>query len=80
MFKLIINEIGPEGAKSIAEVLKTNTSLTQLSLGAMRLSVVKLHYLHTCGYALGNKIEPEGAKTIGEVLKTNSSLAQFDLG
>ena len=40
--------IGDEGAKALAEALKTNTALTTLTLGSARLPNSAAHQQHPC--------------------------------
>ena len=72
------NKIGPDGARAIAEALKTNTTLTQLNLDVMEMNSVSCD-LDINSQFPGNKIGPDGTKTIAEVLKTNTTLTQLNL-
>ena len=73
-----MNRIRDEGGKTIAEALKTNTSLTQLSFFSNENCTgyfVSLFYPFS-----DNAIGDEGAKAIGESLKVNTSLTELTLG
>ena len=82
------NNIGIEGAQSIGEALKTNTSLTSLNLGCEKTEKTgekekrhkhdQIKSPHTT--ITGNNIGVEGAQSIGEALKTNTSLTSLNLG
>ena len=73
------NGIGLDGAKSIGEILKTNTTLTQLNLDMIEMNSVSCD-LDINSQFPGNKIGPDETKTIAEVLKTNTTLTRLDLG
>ena len=74
---LLGNYIGDEGAKAIAETLKTNTSLTELTLNSDEDS--DSNDMRTYFNVLDNNIEDEGAKAVAEALKMNTSLTEFTL-
>ena len=66
--------IGAEGIKAIAEMLKINTSLTDLNLEDDTLQYNYLYFIFT-----GNQIGDEGAKAVGESLTANRSLIKLKL-
>ena len=77
---LAANSIG-EGAKAIAEALKVNAVLTELSLGANNIGVdgakaiaeaLKVNAVLTKLWLWDNKIGDVGAKAIAEALKVNA--------
>ena len=78
------NKIGCEGAKTISETLKINTSLTSLILWSdekIRNVMREKNELEWKWWIIiGNEIGSEGAKTISETLKINTSLTELDLG
>ncbi|WP_342257080.1 tetratricopeptide repeat protein [Rickettsia endosymbiont of Aspidapion aeneum] len=80
--------IGAEGAKAIAEGLKTNNSITLLQLqsnnigaeGAKAIAeALKTNNSITQLNLCGNYIGDEGAKAIAEWLKTNNSITYLNL-
>ena len=85
MKKRIDNQIGDEGAKSISESLKINTSLTQLELGGdedlyeMKGRKKERRKEQRNKKEIDNDIGDEGAKSISKSLKINSSLTELDL-
>ena len=78
------NRIGPEGAKSLADALKVNASLTSIQLknnklgdegwGAIFAGICsnKDSKIESVD-ASNNRISPAGAKLIGEALRTSVS-------
>ena len=80
-------QFGSDGAKSIVEALKTNTSLTSLDLEGETTEKTRekekrhkhdqIKSPHTT--ITGNNIGVEGAQSIGEALKTNTPLTSLDL-
>ena len=82
MKKWIVNQIEHEGAKTIGESLKINTSLTELDLGSdekIRNKREKMKWSEMKEW-IDNQIGNEGAKTISESLKINTSLTEMYLG
>jgi len=85
---LSFNQIEPEGATSLAEVLRVNKSLTHVNFnynkfgpeGATSLAEVlgELKVL-TCFYLTGNMIQEEGATSIAKALGQSDTLVQLDL-
>jgi len=82
------NNIGPEGAKALANALKTNTTLTTLDIqannigpeGAKALAdALKTNTILTTLKLWSNNIGPEGAKALANALKTNTTLTTLDL-
>ena len=73
------NKINDEGAKAIAETLKTNTTLTELdfSVSLEHRFIRVLMPFDTL--PTDNKIRIEGAEAIGEALKANTSLTIINL-
>ena len=55
------NQIGDEGCKALAELLKTNTSLTQLSFLVIRHCQYMLFFIFTL-LSQGTKLEMKGAR------------------
>ena len=82
MKEWIVNQIGFEGAKTISESLKINTSLTELYLGGdekIRNEKERTKWNEMKEW-IDNQIGDEGAETISESLKINTSLTALDLG
>lgn len=82
------NTIGDEGARALAETLKTNSALTKLSIpsnsigdvGAKALAeALKSNSALTTLDLEGNLIGDEGAMALAEVLKSNGVLTALDL-
>jgi hypothetical protein len=83
------NEIGPEGAKAIAEALKSGTAvLTSVDLrvnsigddGAKAIAeALKVNAVLTKLSLYHNSIGDDGAKAIAEALKVNAVLTSVDL-
>ena len=77
----IDNEIEDEGAKTISESLKINTSLTELYLnGDEKIRKEERTKWKEMKEWIDNKIGDEGAKSISEALKINTSLNTLILG
>ena len=85
---LASNNIGDEGAKAIADALKSNTSLTTIDLrgnnigdeGAKAIAeALKGNTSLTSINLSNNNIGDEGAKAIADALKFNTSLTTIDL-
>jgi len=81
--------IGDEGAKVLADALRTNTSLERLYLwntgigddGAKALAAVLASNTHLKDISLGgNRIGDEGGKALAAALRTNTTLQLFYLG
>jgi len=82
------DHIGPEGAKALAEALRTNTTLTEINLtcngigpeGAKALvETLQLNIkLTTINFGC-NGIGDEGAKALAEALRTNTTLTKINL-
>jgi hypothetical protein len=70
------NNIGAEGAKSIAEALKHNSALQSLIL---LCTEIIFHHFVTHNGTTGNSIGVEGVKSIAEALKHNTTLQSLDL-
>lgn len=89
---LIDNGISTEGAKIIAEVLKTNKTLKQLNLNlnfvlilrAIQFAIYRLicyvMFLFSHSQIIGNQIGDEGARIIADALKENSTITKIELG
>ena len=79
------NNIGEEGATSLSESLKTNTTLTKLNLGGEEKK--KTHKRHSSTIhsfpflftSTENKIGDTGATSLSESLKSNTTLTELDL-
>jgi Ran GTPase-activating protein (RanGAP) involved in mRNA processing and transport len=69
------NNIGDEGAKSIVEALKHNSTLQSLNFYSTELT---FHHFVTHSGTTGNNIGDEGAKSIAEALKHNTTLQSFN--
>jgi hypothetical protein len=67
------NKIEHEGAVSLFEALKSNSSLTVLSLGVTELLI-------SFSLNTGNAIGSEGVVRLSDVLKSNTSLTSLYLG
>ena len=76
------NQIRNEGAKTISESLKINTSLTSLYLWSdEKIRKCKREKKRKWNDKwIGNQIRSEGAKAISESLKINTSLTELNLG
>ena len=71
--------MGIEGAKTISESLKINTSLTTLDLGSdERIRKEKVEMKWNDKWK-GNEIGDEGTQAISESLKINTSLTSLNL-
>ncbi len=85
---LFWSNIGEEGAKRLADMLKVNSSLKKLRLGLNEIGdagaeslsdVLKVNQtLHRLSLG-GNKIGDEGAQSLADMIKVNSSLKVLDL-
>lgn len=82
------NHIGPEGAKSISDSLKSNSGIKDLQmhngniqdLGAKYISeALKINCSLEIICLAGNNIGPEGAKFLSDSLKINSTLKMIDM-
>ena len=77
------NGIGVEGARGLVDALKTNTTLTELSLGGeqqdqgrtLKPRKAQQHEV----WLIANRIGDEGARALGDALKTNTTLTQLEL-
>ena len=85
MKRLIDNGIGDEGASALGDALKTNATLTKLSLRCEQQDHKETqqeqgkHNGTWCDRA-GNEIGVEGARGLGDALMTNTTLTWLDLG
>ena len=77
--KWIDNGIGDEGARTISESLKINTSLTKLNLWSDEKTRNEKREMKWKEWWIVNQIGDEGAKTISESLKINTSLTELNL-
>ena len=72
------NQIGDDGVKSLSEMLKLNTTLTNLSLDSEweKKRNTKKNGLTSCVFIWfsDNGIGNEGAKALGDSLKTHTIL------
>ena len=79
------NNIGNSGCISMGEVLKVNSTLTELNLDWgvdnvwLRISWWLFKFRGIIDFYNGNNIRYSGGKVIGEVLKFNSTLAKLSL-
>ncbi|CAF1163317.1 unnamed protein product [Didymodactylos carnosus] len=80
------NNISAEGAKAIAEALKTNQTLTALDIENNNISAegaiaeaLKTNQTLTALGINSNNISAEGAKAIAEALKTNQTLTTLHM-
>ena len=85
---LSLNNLGPDGAKSLADMLKTNTILTDLHLSANDLGPVGAESVTA---ALGknttlkhldlsaNELGPAGAESVAKALEKNRTLRALNL-
>jgi Ran GTPase-activating protein (RanGAP) involved in mRNA processing and transport len=78
LFALTANQIGDEGARALAEALKTIKTLVFINLRGKNFGVV----VCLIGVVLltGNQIGVEGARALAEALKTNKTLGIIDIG
>ena len=70
--------MGDEGVKMISEVLKTNTTLTMLSLKCIYNLSLKQD-MHSSFIKIDNNIGDAGVSKISESLKSNKSLTELNL-
>ena len=69
--------------KYLSELLKVNSTLTQLNLSCTQEndSIIVKHSLHFVKYpSIDNHVGAEGVKYLSESLKINSTLTHLDLG
>ena len=71
--------IGDSETLQLSELLKINSSISQLYLKSVMLFRIKLVLLQILFYFLVNMIGPSGALSLSEALKINSSLTELDL-
>ena len=77
-----MNKIGNEGASSLAEALKINSSLTRidLSYNDNDSHFIRYDLLFVIVFIItGNEFGIEGSKTIAEALKANKALTRVDI-
>ena len=74
------NEIGEEGAKTLSEILKVNTTLTKLNLSCEKEERKREIFERKEEWMTDNKIGDEGAKALSEMLKVNTTLTSLNLG
>ena len=78
-----MNKIGYEGAKSISESLKINTSLKSLDLRSdekIRNEIIEVKEMKMKKQSIDNYIGDEGAMSISESLIINTCLVLLNLG
>ena len=79
------NEIGERGATSLSDALKSNTTLTELSLGGehkinnTKVTPINNSFFHSIKQT-GKKIGDIGATSLNHALKSNTTLTKLDLG
>ena len=73
----IVNNIGNDGAKHMAEALKSNTALKEINLRCFVLPFLSNHNLLQ---TIINNIGNEGAQMFRKVFKINKTLKDIDLG
>lgn len=71
-----MNNIGPDGGKTICDSLKENSSITNLCIGYKFI----LNRIKKFNDYKNNKFGDLGAKAISEALKTNETITKLDLG
>ena len=72
--------IGVEGARSLSEAFKINTTLTALNLAGVQQDDKSKHGRGTTSNDKAeNWISVEGAKALSEALKVNTALTTLDL-
>ena len=74
--------IGAEGARTLSDALKTNTTLHSLNLGCEQKESEKdgiADIANNKHQQAGNKIGDEGARALSEALETNTSLQSLNL-
>jgi Ran GTPase-activating protein (RanGAP) involved in mRNA processing and transport len=74
------NQIGVEGARALAEALKTNKTLGIIDIGGKKCIDVRMFSLIVSCLLTGNQIGFEGAKALAEALKTNKTLTSIEIG
>lgn len=79
-FKSTDNRIGDEGAKSLCKALKTNTTLTKLSLESKQSDDERKKSLfHFNSFEKANEIRDSGTAALCEAFKTNTALTSVNL-
>ena len=80
------NEIGDIGATSLSDALKSNTTLTQLSLrgkykwhNTKQSQSINNPLLSILNKSTGNDIGEAGAASLSDALKSNTALAKLNL-
>ena len=82
------NAIGTDGAKALAELLTTNTSITKLDLGNNRITTegikalveaIKSNNSITSLNLNSNSIDDEGAKSLAELIQTSATVVKINL-
>lgn len=73
------NRIRDGGAEAISEMLKTNTTLTSLTLNGNDNKQVSKDNITHGNEMTGNEIEINGTKAMSEMLKVNTTLTSLDL-
>ena len=83
LFTSTDNNIGGTGATSLSELLKSNTTLTELNLsGEDKRNAKDIHQPITLLFLLSltdNYIGERGATSLSESLKSNTTLKKLDL-
>ena len=79
------NNVGVEGAKAIAEALKTNQTIWHLNLLGEKRNTMKtgkngIVFTHKNKQQTGNKIGTEGVKALSGMLSVNSRIDYLYLG
>jgi Ran GTPase-activating protein (RanGAP) involved in mRNA processing and transport len=78
LFALTVNRIGDEGARALAEALKTNKTLTLIDFRCKKfVRVWRFCLIDGVAYT-DNRIGDEGARALAEALKTNKTLTSID--
>jgi hypothetical protein len=85
-----VNQIDSKGAESLAEALKSNTTLIKFDLSCKLInqynitvchSIYLFIHSHTHTYhSTVNQICSKGAESLAKALKSNTTLIELDLG
>jgi hypothetical protein len=73
-------DVASGGAKAMATVLESNTTLTSIDLASNLLECFCGVHLHWEFVMLGNSIDDDGANSIAKALESNATLTLIDLG
>ena len=72
------NELTAEGAQAVADIIKANTTITELSLSTELIDAPKAA-IHMFIFTSWNSFGPKGAAIIAEALKENTTITELNL-